>query len=102
MKKIAVALSLLAAVAGTPAVAAEALLEGDPATWRLQNYVPNNIMVFFTGSPCQYGRMQFSSAATVQDKDRFFSMVLTARSTGRKMGVYYDDVSCDIWSFYLM
>ncbi len=102
MKKIVVALSLLAAVAGTPAVAAEALLEGDPATWRLQNYVPNDVKVFFSGSPCQYGRLQFPASATTQDKDRFFSMVLTARSTGRNMGVYYDNVSCDIWSFYLL
>jgi len=83
MKKIAIAALCLATIGATPAVAAEALLESDPIDWRLQNYVPNDIKVFFTGSPCQYGRLSFSSSATIQDKDRFFSMVLTARSTGR-------------------
>lgn len=100
MKMLLAALAATVLVA-TPAAAAEGLLEGDPATWRLQNFVPNTVMAFFTGSPCSNGRLSFSTSATVQDKDRFFSMVLTARATGRKMGVYYDTTSCEIYSFYM-
>lgn len=103
MKKIAVAvLSIGLTLAAVPASAQDVVLESDPRQWRLQNYVPGGVVAYFTGSPCQYGRLSFPNEATKEDKDRFISMTLTAAATGRRMGVYYNATTCEISSFFVV
>ncbi len=104
MKKLLVlALSALALFATSPAFA-DVNIEGPVVGWRLQNYVPNNVVVYFTGSSCAQGSLTFSSAATADDRNRFYSLILTARSTGKKIGVFYETTSgsCQIQSFYTL
>jgi len=103
MKKLVANLVLLASIAAAmPAASAEVLMEGDPANWRVQNYVPNSVVTYITGSPCQYGQLTYPPNATTEDKDRYFAMILTARSTGRRVGIFYESSNCQIQSFYLM
>jgi hypothetical protein len=102
MKKIfALALSALA-LSSAPAAWADANIEASPAGWRMQNYAPNTLLVHFTGSPCQYGTLSFPANATNEDRNRFYALVLSAATTGKKVGVYYETVSgsCQITSFY--
>lgn len=104
MKKIlAFALSATTLLAASSAVA-DANIEGSVSGWRLQNYVPNNITVFFTGSSCAQGALTFGTAATADDRNRFYSLILTARTTGKKIGVFYETASgsCQIQSFYTL
>jgi len=84
-----------------PAIA-DQVVEEDVQGWRLQNYVPGTVLVYFTSSPCVSGMLSFPTSATSDDKNRFWSLVLTAKATGKKVGVYYETVSgsCQITSYY--
>ncbi|MBW8859251.1 MAG: hypothetical protein JF570_05825 [Caulobacter sp.] len=104
MKQIlALGLSAIALFTASTALA-DANIESTVIGWRLQNYVPNNLVVYYTGSPCTSGSLTFGPAATADDRNRFYSLILTARSTGKKIGVFYETVSggCQIQSFYTL
>lgn len=85
-------------------VLADTLIEAEPINWRLQNYVssPTSIQVGFAGTSCINGTLNFATTATADDKNRFWSLILTAKNTGKTIGVYYETVSgnCNITSFY--
>ena len=75
-------------------------IHAEPTSWKLENYFGDAIVVFFSGSTCTNGRLTFPSSATVGDKNRFYSTVLTSRAAKTKMFVrYYDTTTCDIVSF---
>jgi hypothetical protein len=94
---------VLALAICAPALA-DSVLEEDAQNWRLQNYVSNVVVVYFTGSPCTSGALNFPSNATSDDKNRFWALVLTAKSTGKKVGVWYETTSgnCQITSYYAL
>jgi hypothetical protein len=93
------ALVLSAVVASTPVSAAEVLLDNaSPANWRLQNYVGGTgVTLWFTPShdstnaACVYGKMYLPSTATAADHERLWSVITTAKLTGRLVFIYYDD-----------
>jgi hypothetical protein len=104
MKKVlALGLSAIALFTASSALA-DTNIEGPVIGWRLQNYVPNNIAVYYTGSSCAQGSLTFGPTATADDRNRFYSLILTARSTGKKIGVFYETASgsCQIQSFYTL
>ena len=75
-----------------------------PTNWRLQDYVGSSVDVYFTGSAassCTSGLMQMPSTATTDEINRFWSLILTAKTTGAKVGVIYDSVTCLISTFWL-
>ncbi len=79
----------------------QGLIEAIPNGWRIQRYVGGAISVFYTGSSCPQGGMNL--AASSDEMNQFWSLLLTARSTQTKVGIYYDNSnnSCNIQSFYL-
>lgn len=80
------------------------IIEAVPTAWRLENYVgATGIAAWYTGSPCATGNLSFNSSATADDKNRFWSLVMTAKVSGKPIGVAYVNVSgsCQIVSFYL-
>ncbi|KRA63874.1 hypothetical protein ASD79_21520 [Caulobacter sp. Root655] len=102
MKKIAtIALLASALLAASPALA-DNYFEAVPTGWKMQNYVPNNLITYYTGTACYAGQISFGPNATNEDKNRFYSLVLTAQTTGKKIGVFYETVSgsCQISSFF--
>ena len=102
MKVLAlVALLISTLLTASPALA-DTNIEAVPTGWRMQNYVPNDLVVYYTPATCLGGQLSFAPSATTEDKNRFFSLVLTAQATGRKIGVFYETVSgaCQITSFY--
>jgi hypothetical protein len=100
-KALAFTLSALTLFAA-PTAFADAFFEVSPAAWRLQVYIPDLVVAYYTPSPCVGGSITFSSNATQDDRSRFYALVLSAQATGKKVGVYYETVSggCQITSFY--
>lgn len=93
----------LAALAPLSAAQADSL-EAVPTAWRLENYVgATGVAAWYTGSPCTSGNLSFNSSATTDDKNRFWSLVMTAKVSGKPIGVVYTNSggSCQIVSFYL-
>jgi hypothetical protein len=43
------------------------LVSGSAKNWRLQNYVPDNVVIWFSGSPCVNGSLSLPASATKAD-----------------------------------
>lgn len=102
--KLLLACSLLACIA--PAQSAMTLVTNSPSAWRMENYAgPSGVTIWFTSSPCSAGQVTFGSSATQADMNRLWATVTTAKTTGRKMFLYFDNAnapaSCPIISFGL-
>ncbi len=86
------------------AVLADASVEAVPTSWRLENYNQQmDVVVWFSGSTCGNGKLTFPSTATADQRNRFYSLILTAKTIGRKVGVFYETSTgqCQIVSFYI-
>jgi hypothetical protein len=103
MRKL-LATSLLFACLGS-AQGAMTLVTNSPAVWRLENYAGQGVTMWFTSSPCPNGQISFAPSATQADFNRLWATVSIAKTTGRKMFLYYDNTnaptSCPIVSFGL-
>lgn len=99
------ALGLLLVFFGFHAGAAAAMVQMSdvPTTWRLENYPGGVVTVWFTPSPCTNGGLNFPPNTTLADVNRFWSLILAAKLSNRKVFVYYDNASapasCPIVSF---
>jgi hypothetical protein len=98
MKKAIVAITALltiqSAFAGTKSMAAT------PDGWKLENYFGDQLIVYFSGSSCTHGLLSFPEHATVDDKNRFWSLILSAKATNSEVLVIYEDNSnCTLVSF---
>ena len=76
-------------------------IEANPSTWKLQNYIGDGVVLWYTGSSCASGQMTFGTGATSDDKNRLWSTVMAAKVSGRKVYVAYDNstANCYITSF---
>jgi hypothetical protein len=97
----ALSLGLTAFLAPASANAAQDLLEAVPTSWRMQDYMAGGLYVYYTGSPCAQGVLVVPSSATVDSVNRFWSLITTAKSLGKTVGVYFDSTTCNVSSFYL-
>ena len=57
----------------------------------------------FSPSTCEFGRLILAASATSTDKNWFWSTIMTAKSTGKVVGVAYDVVGtdCVVSNFYI-
>ncbi len=80
------------------------LILGVPTNWRLQDYGDGVVHLWFTGSQCTSGGLVLLSSVPEGSKARLFSLVLTAKTTNRPIGIYYHydstTTNCVIDSFY--
>jgi len=75
-------------------------MEVVPTAWKLENYVGNNVVVWYSGTTCNNGLLQFTDQATIDDKNRFWATIMSAKVSGKKVFVRYDNTnSCKINSF---
>lgn len=80
--------------------AAVQVLTAKPNGWKLENYLGGTIVVYFSGSQCPSGLLTFPSTATADDKNRFFSLMLAAKTARSDIFVLYnDDANCTVVSF---
>lgn len=76
-----------------------------PSGWKLENYVGNNnVVAWYAGSTCTSGLVQFPNNATSEDKNRFWSVVMAGKLSGKEIFVRYDNATsnCEIQSFGLV
>ena len=70
---------------------------------RLQNYVPEWLSLWYTGSTCGSGALTLPSSSSISDRNRLWSTTLTAKLSTHGMFFYYDNTtnpgSCVITSF---
>lgn len=103
LREIAAAgLAIVMAAATVPAQASQ--IYESPASWRLENYITSGVTIYFTSAPeCTNGQLIFGSTVTDVMQDRLWSLVLTAKSTGKKVGIFYSVANniCYIASFYI-
>jgi hypothetical protein len=94
---------LTIAALGSSAASAQTLtlIEGSTAAWRLQNYVPNSVALYYTGSPCTSGSLVMPSTAVQADQDRLWALIMTSKATGNSVYMYYSEDAgvCTISSF---
>jgi len=94
-----VALALLAALCGV-AHSATAVVNAVPTNWKIESYVAGgSVVLWFTGSPCASGKLELPSGASATDHNRLFTSVLTAKTAGKTMVIFYEDTTCVISSF---
>jgi hypothetical protein len=69
----------------------------------VQNYVGSGPQLYFTPSSCAQGSLGFPAGTAVDDLNRFWALLMTAKVTGQDVGIYYyvSGTSCLIESFYL-
>jgi hypothetical protein len=82
---------------------ADNLIETIPTGWRLQNYLnASDLVTWYTGSSCNNGLLTFPSTASEDIKNRYYSLILSAKSAGRSVGIFYETTSgaCSITSFF--
>lgn len=74
-----------------------------PTAWRLENYIGDGVVAWYTGSTCTNGKLGFGDGASLDDKNRFWSVVMAGKTSGKRVFVYYNEESsnCDIVSFGL-
>jgi hypothetical protein len=79
-------------------------LSGVAKTWRLENYVPDSVTIWFSGSACVNGLLQLPASATKADRDRLFATVSLSKATDKPMFVVYvvNSGRCDISSFGML
>lgn len=84
---------------------AETVFLGDqvPTNWRVQNYLPGFVVLWFTGSSCPSGGLMLAPTATPADHARLYATVMSAKIGNAKIFVYYDNSTreCYISSFGL-
>jgi hypothetical protein len=98
-------LRLGAALLGVSALPASALannIEAVPTGWRMENYIASQtVVLWFTGaSECTMGKL--AADMSQDDYNRLWSLVMTAKATGKPVGIYYNASGgvCTIGSFY--
>ena len=91
---------LIFAMISFPAYGAIVEVDIVPTSWKLENYVGSVVVAWYTGSPCTNGLISFASV-TESEKNRFWSVVLASKVSGRSMFVRYDNATsgCPINSF---
>lgn len=99
MKKLTTALLLL--VVSCVSVATEVYVSTTPTAWRLQNYVPGNVVLWFAGTSCASGQATLPASATTEDRNRLYATVLSAKMSAKPVFIYYDNAAagCPITSF---
>ena len=77
--------------------------EAVPTGWRLENYAASHtVTLWYTGAPnCTDGHIE-GSGMTQDDYNRLWSLILTAKATNQKVGIFYNASggNCTIVSFY--
>jgi len=70
--------------------AAQVSITAIPTEWILENEAGGYINAYYTGTSCPSGRLLLDGSITEQDKNRFWSTIMTAKVSGMSVTVWYD------------
>lgn len=90
-----------AGLIASEATAAEASFVAVPTAWRLEDYTNGIIAAYFTPSQCTSGQILFPASASNEVKNRFWSLVMTAKVARKPIGVFYDTTTCQITHYFM-
>ncbi len=62
-----------------------------PTAWRLESYGANGVVLWFTPSRCGNGQILMPGTATLAEHNRLYATVLSAKATGGKVFINYND-----------
>jgi hypothetical protein len=97
--KIGAALAIASALQTTPAAAENIEVKIVPTPWHLQNYQNNIVVVFTFGTTGNCSSLSVVPNWSDEDRNRFWSVVMTAKIARKEIFVYYDTSTCVITSF---
>jgi hypothetical protein len=103
IRRAALAMLVVMGAMVTPAKAQDGHIHAVPSNWRLQNYIPYAVMLFYTGAPgCTDGGMH-GNGMSQDDYNRLWSTIMAAKSMNRPVGILYtgSGPNCNITSFYM-
>lgn len=86
----------------SPGWAARVAILELPTKWRLEQYVNGSTVAWYTGSTaqgCLQGKIELTPAVSQEERSRFWSLVLTAKSQDKRVLVFFDTPSCSVVSF---
>lgn len=105
LRSLAAAAVTLLGAFGTPGISRATPVEihAIPTAWRLQDYGDPNLYVYFTGAKeCQNGALWLNSALAQNSKDRFWSLIMSAKISKSQVGLVYESTTCQITTFFLL
>jgi len=80
--------------------ATEVGVVGVPTAWRVENYVPDSVVVWFTGATCApNGGLSLPTNSVTADRERLFATIMYGKAAGKQVFIYYDPSTCLIVSF---
>jgi hypothetical protein len=88
-RRFVAVIGLTAAIGLSPLAAQEVQIAAVPTAWRVQNYVPQTVVLWFTGSTCANGQLTLPATAVKADSDRLYATVMMGKAAGKKVYVYY-------------
>lgn len=102
MKPLTILLTGISALLhAAPAVAASVGVTLIPNAWILENYRGNEVTVWTNGTTGNCSRLHLDSQWTADDRNRFWSTVMSGKVAQRNVFVFYDDTTCHLVSFGL-
>ncbi|WP_146029829.1 hypothetical protein [Erythrobacter sp. SAORIC-644] len=96
---IAGATAVILMLSGTAVQAASTMVQIVPNSWRLENYQGNRVVVWTNGSTGNCARLDLHSSWSEDDRNRFWSTIMTGKAGQKMVFVFFDDVTCEIISF---
>ena len=103
MRRAALTMLVVMGAMVTPAKAQDGHIHAVPSNWRLQNYISNTVMLYFTSAAgCDTGAMR-GNGMSQDDYNRLWSTIMAAKSMNRPVGIFYtgSGPNCNITSFYM-
>jgi len=79
----------VAGLAGTPAMA-QIVISAPATNWRVVDYIPQGLTIFFSGSQCANGLLTLPSNAVQNDKNMLLATIATSKAIGTPVIVYYN------------
>jgi hypothetical protein len=92
---------MAAGLIASEAQAAEASFVEVPTAWRLEDYMNGIVAAYFTDSQCAQGQIVLPASVNTETKNRFWSLVMTAKIARKSIGIFYDTTTCNVTHFYL-
>lgn len=84
------------------ASADEASIIAVPTAWRMEDYMNGGVDVWYSGAACPTGHLILSPNAPSDTKNRFWSLIMTAKVARVPVGVYYDTATCVVTHFFMV
>ena len=80
-----------------------AVISAIPDKWKLENYIGGKVVIWYSETSCQTGKLSLPTHSTSEDHNRLWSLILAAKTASSKVTIHYNENAgnCEIVSFGL-